>query len=299
MVLMPSIIRAFGATALVLAPLQAQSGKSAVAILPISTTVAGDADRYAARSFEGLLAKTMGGLGRIRVIDRTQADKVSSEREVQKTLDFINSQSLAAQGQSLGAELVVTANVDKLGLSEERLTDGSLGYKANLTVSIRLIDVASQEVKSSSVISADANSGGKKGLGGMLRRAVTAHTTPEDAISAAVKNSTEALDGFFREAFPARFSLVQVESISVDSNQATFLIDGGRNLGARPKQSLVVIELSEIKVGERTVTREKALGALEITKLEGDELSLGLMKTGAKVVAQRIGLGVTVYAVAR
>lgn len=294
-----SLVTAFAPTALFVVSLHAQGAKPAVAILPVSTTVAEGADRYAARAYEGLLAKTMDGLGRITVIDRTQTDKVSTEREAQKTLDFIDSRSLAAQGQSLGAQLVLTANVDKLAASAERMTDGSVNYKANLTVSVRLIDVATQEVKNSSVISSDASSGGKKGLGGLLRSAVTSHTTVEDAISAAVKNSTTDLEAFFREAFPARFTIAQIESISPDSNQATFLIDGGKNLGARPKQALVIIELSQMKVGDRTVTREKELGVLEITKLEGEELSIGAMKAGAKIVAQRIASGVKVYAIAR
>lgn len=276
-----------------------QAVKPTVAILPVSTTASDAADRYAARGFEGLLAQAMTGIGRVVVLDRTQDSNVQSERQTQMSVDFIDSRVLAAQGQSLGAQLVVTGNVDKLAMTANRLNDGSVDYQANLTLSLRVIDVTTQEVHHSEVISANAASGGRGGIGGLLRSAITVHNTPEDAIAAAVKNTSRELDEFLAAAFPARFTIVQVEEISQDSSRASFLIDGGRNIGARVKLVLTVIEPTQVQVGARAVTREVELGTIEITKLEGDELSVGAMRNGSREVARRLAAGGTVHAILR
>ena len=280
--------------------LQAQTqAKTTVAVLPVSTTLRTDVERYGATAFEGLLASSLGALGRISVLDRTQADQISVERETQKGVDFIDSRTLAAQGKSLGALLVLTANVDKIALTQNRLEDGTIDHQANITVTVRLIDVSTQEVKTSAVLSADAASGGKKGLSGLVRALTTVHSTAEDAITAAVKNLSGGLDGFYRDAFPVRFTIAQVESMRPDSTQGTFLVDGGKNIGARPKMQLTVVELSEVQVGSRTVKRERELGVLEISRLDGEELSIGTMKTGAREVAALLAAGKKIQAFQR
>jgi hypothetical protein len=288
-------------TALVFAcapALQAQA-KTTVAVLPVSSTLRSSVERYGATALEGLLASSLGALGRISVLDRTQADRISAERETQKGVDFIDSRTLAAQGQSLGALLVLTANVDKIALTQNRLEDGTIDHQANITVTVRIIDVGTQEVKTSAVLSADAASGGKKGLSGLVRSLTTVHSTAEDAITAAVKNLSGGLDGFYRDAFPVRFTIAQVESMRPDSTQGTFLIDGGKNIGARPKMQLTVVELTEVQVGSRTVKRERELGILEISRLDGEELSIGMMKTGAREVAALLSAGKKVQAFQR
>jgi hypothetical protein len=282
--------------------LQAQTKtqtKTTVAVLPVSTTRSTDVERYGATAFEGLLTSSLGALGRISVLDRTQADRISAERETQKGVDFIDSRTLAAQGQSLGALLVLTANVDKIALTQNRLEDGTIDHQANITVTVRIIDVGTQEVKTSAVLSADAASGGKKGLSGLVRSLTTVHSTAEDAITAAVKNLSGGLDGFYRDAFPVRFIIAQVESMRPDSTQGTFLIDGGKNIGARTKMQLTVVELTEVQVGSRTVKRERELGILEISRLDGEELAIGTMKTGAREVAALLSAGKKVQAFQR
>lgn len=279
--------------------LQAQ-GKTTVAVLPVSTTLRSEVELYGAKALEGLLASSLGELGRIAVLDRTQADRIANERETQKGIDFIDSRTLAAQGQSLGALLVLTANVDKIALTQSRLEDGRIGHDANVSVSVRLIDVGTQEVKNSSVLTANATTGGKKGLTGLLMTALsTPHVTAEDAITAAVKNLSGGLDGFYREAFPVRFTIAQVESMRPDSTQGTFLIDGGKNIGAKPKMQLTVVEQTEVQVGSRTVKRERELGVVEIVRLDGEELSVGTMKSGAREVAALLAAGKKIQAFQR
>lgn len=273
--------------------------KAAVAILPVSVTANDNAYRYAARAFEGQLVQALGGLGRVSVLDRTQTDNVAAERNAQKSVDFIDSKTLAAQGQSMGAQLVMTANVDKITVGTTRLDDGTVTYQSNLSITVRLIDVSTQEIKNSAVLTADAGSGGKKGFGALMNQLLTTHKTAEDAITAAAKNLNPGMDGFFKEAFPARFTIAQVETMAPDSSQAQFLIDGGKNLGAKVKSVLSVVEVSEVKVGARTVKREREVGTIEITKLDGAELSIGQMRAGAREVAQMLTAGKTVYAIFR
>lgn len=272
--------------------------RTPVAVLPVTTTVQRHNDAYAARALEGLLTASLGKLGRISVLDRSQTDLVTTERETQKSVDFIDSRTLAAQGQSLGALYVLTANVDKVALTETRLDSGK-DHQGTMTVSIRLIDVATQEVRSSAVINSDAGSGGKKGLGGMLRSVLTVHDTPDDALTAMVANLRPGLEEFFKTAFPVRFTIAQVERLSADSTHGTFLIDGGKNVGARPRMVLAVLEQSDVKIGARVVRREREIGTLEIVSLDGEELSIGTMKTGARDVATLVAAGKTVIAVPR
>jgi hypothetical protein len=282
-----------------LAPAIGAQGKLPIAVLPVSVTQQTDADLYAARALEGKLTSSLGATGRVSVLDRTQADRVASEREAQKSVDFIDSRTLAAQGQSMGALMVLTANVDKLTIGSTRLDDGSQTYTAALTVALRLIDVGTQEVKSSAVLSSDASSGGKKGLGGLMRTLLTNHATPEDAVTAAVKNLSGDLEAFYQKAFPARYTIAQVESMRPDSSEAMFLLDGGKNIGARIKMPLSVVEITEVKVGARTVKREREIGAMEIVKLDGEELSIATMKVGAREVATMLAAGKTVQAIPR
>ena len=273
--------------------------KAAVAILPVSSTSNDDEYLYAARAYEGLLVQALSALGRVSVLDRTQTENVAVERNAQKSVDFIDSKTLAAQGQSMGAQLVITANVDKATVSTTRLDDGTVTYGSNLSITVRLIDVSTQEIKNSAVLTADAGSGGKKGFGALMNQLMTTHKTAEDAITAAAKNLTPGMESFFKEAFPARFTIAQVETMEADSSQALFLIDGGKNLGAKVKSVLSVVEVSEVKVGARTVKREREVGTIEITKLDGAELSIGQMRAGAREVAQMLTAGKTVYAIFR
>jgi TolB-like protein len=273
--------------------------RTTVAILPIAVTSNENSFQYSARALEGHVVQSLSKLGRVTVLDRTQNQQVASEREAQKSVDFIDSRTLAAQGQSLGAQLVLTANIDKTTVTQERLDDGSTYYKSNVSATVRLIDVSTQEVKSSAVLTADAESGGKKGLGGMLNSLMTTHRTPNDAVTAAAKNLIPGLDGFLKEAFPARFTIAQVEEIAGDSAQGHFLLDGGKNLGARPKTILTVLEVTEVKVGARLLKREREIGTMEIVKLDGEELSIGHMRGGARNVAQLLAAGKSVHAVLR
>ena len=273
---------------------QAQTGKPTVGILPMTVSEGVSADLYAARAYEGQLAQTLSKLGRVTVLDRTQASRVGAEKEQQKGADFIDSKALAQQGRSFGAQLVIAANVDKLALSQGG--PETTYYECNLTVSVRIIDVATQEVKASHSISSNASSGGKKGLGGLLNSVVTMHSTPQDAIGAAVKNAEKELLAVFNATWPIRFALVQVESISADSGNVVVLLDGGRALGASVKMAMAVMEAIELNVSGRTVTREKEIGRLEITTLDGDDLSTAAIKSNSRLIAQRIAAGAKLYA---
>lgn len=276
---------------------QASPGKPTVAIMPVSYTENDAVSQYAARAVEGLIAERMAKMGRITVLDRTQAASIESERENQRSVAFIESAALAAQGKALGAQLVVTGNIDKVALVNERLDDGSDTYKGNMTITLRLVDVSTGEIRNSGVISANASSGGKSGLAGVVRSVLTIHTTPEDAITAAVKNAAKGIDGFFSDAFPARFIVASLDKM--EGNKGQFLLDGGRNLGASKGMSLVVVESVPTKVGARTVVREMELGTLRILRLDGEELSVGEMEKGADVVAAKLQAGKTVYAILR
>ncbi|HUR00752.1 MAG TPA: hypothetical protein VM166_14980 [Gemmatimonadaceae bacterium] len=276
---------------------QMASGKPTVAIMPFSSTEDAGASRYATRAVEGLIAARMAQMGRITLLDRTQAATIASERENQQSVAFIESDALVKQGKALGAQLVVTGNIDKVALDKTRLDDGSDIYKANLTVTLRIVDVTTGEVKSSGVISADANSGGKRGLAGLVQSVLTMHTTPEDAITASVKNAVKGVDIFLSGAFPARFIVASVERM--DGTKGQFLLDGGKNLGGSKGIRLVVVESVPTKVGARTVVREMELGTIRILRLDGDELSVGEMENAADVVAAKLAAGKTIYAILR
>jgi TolB-like protein len=277
----------------------AQTGKPTVAVLPASVTTSSTEDHYLARAFEGALVQGLGRLGRVTVLDRTQSEQVGTERRTQRSEESFDSKVLAEQGRKLGAQLVVTANVDKVVVTTKKFDDGSLYYEANMSVTARMIDVSTEEVKVSSTIEANSQSGGKGGFGAILKDMMTTHRNTEDALTATVKNSSRDVDKFMQRAFPVRYMIAQVESMAPDSSSATFLVDGGKNVGVRPKAELAVIELSEIKLGGRTVTREKELGKLEITKLDGEELSIGGMKGGAREVARLLSQGKKIFATVR
>lgn len=279
-------------------PVEGQTPNPVVGVLPLTLSADDEASTYAARAYEGHLVQVLGKLRRISVLDRTQTKRVGAEKEQQKSSDFIDSKSIAAQGASFGAQLVVAANVDKVALVEATASDGDDYYEGNISLSIRIIDVATQEVVASEVINTDASSGGKGGLMGVINRAATFHQTPADAITAAVRNSEKKLLDLFNETWPLRFAVIQAESVSPDSNRVVLLLDGGRADGAREKMDLVVMEVTQMQAGGRTITREKALGELEIIDLEGEELSTGVVKKKevARAIAQRLSAGATLYA---
>lgn len=265
------------------APIEAQSGKPVIAVVPVQLTEDSDADRILAAGLGGQISAALSAMKRYAVVDRTQARELDRERTTQRGEGFLESGSLAQQGKELGAQLILSSRIETLDVTSTKLDDGSLSYDATGRVSLQALDVATGEMIASGTIDLTANAGGKKTL---LASIMTNHETPRAAIAAMVKNSSKPIAAFLQKNFP--LSLVVVE-LTASAEGPTVLLAGGTDMGIRSGMRFSIIERVAQQVGDRTLMRTRELGAAVVTKVEDENFCVARLEAGGDAVAARLG----------
>lgn len=82
---------------------------------------------------------------RFRVVDRTNLADIDSEKKIQRSEDYINSNGNANQDSALPPNFLVQGQIRQINISEMMNVDGSIGgYKASLSFTLQIVDIASQ-----------------------------------------------------------------------------------------------------------------------------------------------------------
>jgi Ser-tRNA(Ala) deacylase AlaX len=203
-------------------------------------------------------------------------DALKKEKELQKSEDFIDG-SVIEQGVSLGANYLISGHVISAEAEQMKADDGkgniTITYKAKLSISLKVIDVATGQVINSETI--EPKSGNS--LMGMIG---IGSSSPQVSISKAIKGIEDKIDEFVGRNFPKTFSVAEIQEKDGKGNATILLIAGGSDFGLKKGDKLKVVEISEMEVGGKKIKRKKQIGELKITKVEDENFSICEVKSG-------------------
>lgn len=189
---------------------------------------------------------------RFRVVDRTSADKVRDELELQKSEAFMDSKNLVEQGASMAAEKIITGHITKIPVYAIKSAAGTVtGYKASVAFQMKVVDVATG-------LSTDATSFEGKAGDLML--------SPESAVQNAMKSVQGEINHYFKLNFPVQGKVIKI--LQAD-NKGKFLLNVGKNAGIAVGDRFT-IEKTEIIEGQKYPQK---IGTVEVVNLAGDNLS--------------------------
>ncbi len=251
--------------------------KTSVGILPF-TYVQEAANSKDVNSIQESVANAFVKTKRFNIVDRSKMDALKREKELQKTEDFENSK-IAAQGIALGANFLILGHV--ISAQAESMTTApdpktgqvTISYKAKLSIVLKVIDVATGQIISSVTIEPKAGSafGGMMGMG---------PSTPEAAISKAIKGIEENIDAFVSTNFPASFPIVEIQEKDSKGSATKVMIAGGSAFNLNKGDRLKVVEVTKIDVNGKKLERKKEIGELKIIKVEDENFSICSVNAG-------------------
>jgi curli biogenesis system outer membrane secretion channel CsgG len=217
---------------------------------------------------------------RFNVVDRTKMNALKQEKELQKTEDFIDG-SVVEHGKNVGAQYLISGHVNAILADEHVTTDSkgqraSGGWKAKLSVTLKVIDVTTGEVTNSETIEPKTGSTFSQ----MTIGSISGPKSAEAAIAKAIKDIQDEVDKFVEKNFPVSCSIVEFQDKKV-------LISGGSGIGLKKGMELTVYEVSSVEVNGKNLERKKEVGKLKISKVEDENFSTCDIKSGAKEVKEK------------
>jgi curli biogenesis system outer membrane secretion channel CsgG len=244
--------------------------KTGVGIMAF-TYVQGAASYQDVNSIQETVTNAFVKTKRFNIVDRTKMDALKKEKDLQKSEDFIDG-SVIQQGISLGANFLISGHI--ISAQAERMEtapDSKTGqitvtYKAKLSIQLKVIDVATGQVITSETIEPKAGST----FGGMMGMAPS---TPEAAMSKAIKGIEDKVDEFVNKNFPATFPIVEIQEKDSKGNATKVMIAGGSAFNLKKGDKLKVVEISMIDVNGKKLERKKEIGELKISKVEDENFS--------------------------
>jgi curli biogenesis system outer membrane secretion channel CsgG len=251
--------------------------KTGVGIMTFSY-VQGAANAQDVNSIQETVTNAFVKTKRFNIVDRTKMEALNKEKELQKSEEFIDG-TVVQQGVSLGANYlisghVISAQAEKMETAPNSTTGQiTVSYKAKLSISLKVIDVATGQVLTSETIEPKGGSM----LGGMMG---VAPSSPEAAISKAIKDIEGLIDDFVNENFAATFPIVEVQEKDKKGNATLVMIAGGSNYNLKKGDKLKVIEISTIEVNGKKLERKKEIGELKISKVEDENFSICSVRSG-------------------
>ena len=251
--------------------------KTGVGIMSF-TYVEGAASSKDVNSIQETVTNAFVKTKRFNIVDRTKMDALKKEKDLQKSEDFIDG-SVIAQGVSLGASFlisghVISAQAEKMETEPDEKTGQVITtYKSKLSISLKVIDVATGQVVTSETIEPKGGST----FGGMMGMAPS---TPEAAISKAIKGIEDKVDDFVSKNFPATFPIVEIQEKDSKGNATKIMIAGGSAFNLQKGGKLKVVEISTIEVNGKKLERKKEIGELKITKVEDENFSTCSVSAG-------------------
>lgn len=251
--------------------------KTGVGIMSF-TFVQGAANSQDVNSIQETVINAFVKTKRFNIVDRSKMDALKKEKDLQKSEDFIDG-SVIEQGISLGADFlisghVISAQAERMETAPDATTGRvTVSYKAKLSITLKVIDVATGQV----VVSETIEPKGGSTLGGMIGMAPS---TPEAAITKAIKEIEGKVDDFVNKNFPASFPIVEIQEKDSKGNATKIMIAGGSAFNLQKGDKLKVVEVSIIEVNGKKLERKKEIGEIKITKVEDENFSTCSVSSG-------------------
>jgi len=256
--------------------------KTPVGILPF-TYVSGAVDYQHVNSIQETVINAFVKTRRFNIVDRSKTDALKKEKELQKTDDFIDG-SVVEQGRNLGAAYLVSGHIISAKAEAVRSDDGrghvTITYKAKLSISLKVIDVASGQVIASETIEPKSGSF----LGGLFGIGATSET---ESITKAIQKIEGKIDEFVANNFPVMFAIVEIQEKDGQGGATKVLLAGGSGFGLKSGDKLKVVELTEVEVYGKKLFRKKEIGELTVSAVEDENFSICSVTEGGFNIASR------------
>lgn len=270
----------FGLTILLTSiAINAQEEKKVIGIAPFRGAYA----QPVLNSIEEVVTSSFGKTKRFTLVGRSQMDALNSEKELQKTEAFMDSQYIA-QTKSLGAQLLVSGNVTTVSVSREEYRDSqgrtSYSFNSEISLDLKVLDVETGQVIASDIISSKADKGvlDLKSWGNALTG--SSPSNEQEAYALAIKRLQKEIDGFVVKNFPISFLIAEIQELGGDGSAEKVLVTGGSSFGLKKGDKFSVVELIDMEVGGKKITRKKEIGELKISKIEDENFSICEVKAG-------------------
>ena len=273
----------------------AQSGKTSIALLDFTKATGVYSDQVTTIQE----ATTQGFIKakRFILVDRSKVDAINRERDLQKSEEFIMSDYTIEQRSAIGAQFFVQGNVTNWSETSKNVkfenSQGevkySMSYEANLSVSIRVIDVSTSVAGAATTITGSSTSGGF--FLGMAQKG-----SAKTALNGALQNLTKEVDKWIGKEFPAQFAIVEITKSNDSKGAMEVLIAGGSGTGLVKGEKLIVMYETIINVGGVDKKRIQEVGKLKIKDLDGEDFSICKVVNGGPGIQQKVSANEKVYA---
>lgn len=216
---------------------------------------------------------------RFEIVDRSNYSKINSEKELQKTEAFMNSDAIA-QDNAKGAQQLVTGKL--ISFSTQKVqTEKSYYYKCNLSFSLEVIDVETGQVVHSRTISPKDSF-----MGSVLKNSIGGNSTPQKAFGNSLIRLQKYIDKFIIEYFPIETQIIEIQEIKNDKAKS-ILVNVGSQSGTEKKDKFIVYEITYLEVGGEKMKRETKIGEFKIDIVEGAQLSIAKISKGGDIILSK------------
>ncbi|MCX6247806.1 MAG: hypothetical protein NTW10_08745 [Bacteroidetes bacterium] len=249
--------------------------KTGIGIAPF-TYVDGAAIPQDVNAIQAMVINSFMKTRRFNVIEPAQMDALKRIKGVDAPDDVLDVNVLQRWG-NLGAQFVISGQVVSAQAEQMRADDGqgtvTITYKAKVILNLKVTDVATGQTINAETLEPKAGSSmlGSMGIGS---------SSPENAITKAIKTTEDKIDDFVGRNFPISFSIAEVQEKDKKGNATTILIAGGSAHGLKKGDKLKVVELTDIEVNGKKMQRKKEIGELKITKVEDENFSICSVSAG-------------------
>ena len=258
------------------------SQKTTVAITSFEATTPNIPEKYI-KAIEERVKESFYATNRFDLVDRTNLKKIKEEKELQKTEDFLDGNTVR-QMRLEGAERIVAGNVNMVSITKEK-TKTSFYYDCKISFSLNVIDLETGQVLASKLIRP------KQNIFQSISNTVTVgNDTPETAFFNELKGTQKEINKFVNENFPVTTFIIEITEAS-SSKAKVLLLNTGLVNGTKKNQEFSVVEISRKKVGGKELVRKKEIGKIKVISIQGDELSEAKVIKGGEAILNKFNSG--------
>lgn len=263
--------------------------KSNVGVMPFTHTD----KRYAKNSKElrSIVVDVLSRKRYIHLLDRSKVNVIQKELHLQKGTDYLNSKTVN-QGQAMGAEIIIVGELTNMEVVKVKAGMGKMNKmtplgrgrvkssdvvdededattnKLMLTFTLQAFNVETGELinnKRFKIAAMDAN---HMAIGGFYE------TESIDPQSSVINHASESIEkevkAWLDMVSPPKIRIVTMDEKDKKGNPVLVSIIGGDEAGLHVGSRLVLYELTKVKIGKKTLTRQNDIAELKVIEFQGD-----------------------------
>lgn len=211
-------------------------------------------------------------------IDANDALKVEQERREEENLSCGDNIERLAVMQQEGADFVLQGVINDITISKTTTSSGTT-YDPVYAFTLKVIDPKTGKIVATETFKAP------NGIFDLTGFTCIAYS-PDEAVTAYSIIIPKKIQKFIRSAFPIQGSVLELADVKGD-NVKTLYISVGDALGAKKGQKYDVREVRTIGGKES----RRLIGEIEVSDVEGDELSLCKVKKGGQDILKSFKAG--------